>query len=136
MLGYLPALRMCCTMCRGVSIDWPTTSKILSSQPRKFFDLLSGYPFSKGLPTLNSLRDPVTVQVFKMAIAHDGIYKASLRTGSKEFKYALRDIWRNGWLHAVESKWDIRYIFASQIHRCPITHQICRLPSSRADACP
>ncbi|RAQ48713.1 hypothetical protein AFGD_010739 [Aspergillus flavus] len=102
---------------RGVSIDWPTTSKILSSQPRKFFDLLSGYPFSKGLSTLNSLRDPVTVQVFKTAIAHDGICKASLRTGSKEFKYALRDIWRNGWLHAVESKWDIRYIFASQIHR-------------------
>ncbi|KAB8271027.1 hypothetical protein BDV30DRAFT_250200 [Aspergillus minisclerotigenes] len=108
---------------RGVSIDWPTTSKILSSQPRKFFDLLSGYPFSKGLPTLNSLRDPITAQVFKTAIAHDGIYKASLRTGSKELKYALRDIWRNGWLHAVESNWDIRYIFASQIHRWYISSE-------------
>ncbi|KAE8308379.1 hypothetical protein BDV41DRAFT_568247 [Aspergillus transmontanensis] len=51
------------------------------------------------------------------AVAHDGIYKAILWTESKEFKYALRDIWRNGWLHAVESNWDIRYIFASQIHR-------------------
>ncbi|KAE8331527.1 hypothetical protein BDV39DRAFT_189902 [Aspergillus sergii] len=102
---------------KGISIDWQTTSKILSSQPRKFFDLLSGYPFTKGLPTLNSLQDPITAQVFKTAIAHDGIYKASLRTESKEYKYTLRDIWRNGWLHAVESNWDIRYIFASQIHR-------------------
>ncbi|KAB8210275.1 hypothetical protein BDV34DRAFT_209676 [Aspergillus parasiticus] len=57
------------------------------------------------------------VPVLKTAVAHDGIYKAILWTESKEFKYALRDIWRNGWLHAVESNWDIRYIFASQIHR-------------------
>ena len=32
-------------------------------------------------------------------------------------KNALENIWRNGWLHAEKSDNDVRYVFASKIHR-------------------
>ncbi|KAE8158649.1 hypothetical protein BDV40DRAFT_291661 [Aspergillus tamarii] len=103
---------------RGVSIYWRTTNKILSSQPLQFVDLRSGYPFTKGRPTSNRLRDPAASRGFKTAIANTGIYKSSLKTESKDFKHALRDIWHNRRLHAKRSSWDIHYVFASHVHRC------------------
>lgn len=104
-------------MRRGVSIDWLTTSKILFSQPLKFFQYVSGYPFTRGLPPSKILQHSATARVFKTAIACNGIYESSFETRSEELKQALRNIWSNGWLHAEKSNDDIHFIFASQIHR-------------------
>ena len=51
-----------------------------------------------------------------MAIENNGIPKSDLKSEDKEFENALNNIWRNGWLHAEESNYGVRYVFASEIH--------------------
>ncbi|PYI09961.1 hypothetical protein BO78DRAFT_435397 [Aspergillus sclerotiicarbonarius CBS 121057] len=95
----------------------PTASKILFSQPLKFFRIVRHYPFTRGLPRSNTLQRSAFARVFKAAIACNGISESSLWTESEELKDALLNICRNGWLHAEETDDDTHYIFASQIHR-------------------
>ncbi|KAL3454962.1 hypothetical protein BJX64DRAFT_273180 [Aspergillus heterothallicus] len=100
-----------------VAISWATASSILFGQPLKFFEYIKGYPFTRGLPPSVILQDHYAATVFKAAIACDGIYQSKFETKSEELKQALKMIWRSGWLHAERSDNDIRYVFASQIHR-------------------
>ncbi|KAF5865905.1 hypothetical protein ETB97_001973 [Aspergillus alliaceus] len=101
----------------GVAISWAIASNILFRQPLKFFDYIKGYPFTRGLPSSRILQEHYTATVLKAAITCDGIYGSTFETKNEELKQALKGIWRNGWLHAERSDNDIRYIFASQIHR-------------------
>ncbi|KAB8228966.1 uncharacterized protein BDW43DRAFT_322502 [Aspergillus alliaceus] len=100
-----------------VAISWAIASNILFRQPLKFFDYIKGYPFTRGLPSSRILQEHYTATVLKAAITCDGIYGSKFETKNEELKQALKGIWRNGWLHAERSDNDIRYIFASQIHR-------------------
>ena len=104
-------------MRKNISIDWQTASKLLFDQPLKLFKYISDYPFTRGLPTSIILQRSATARVFKKAIADDGIFESSFENENKELKEALQNVWRNGWLHAEESQFDIRYVFATQIHR-------------------
>lgn len=103
-------------MQENITLDWQTTSKHLFNQPLKLFNRIRDSPFTRGLPTREILQQSATARVFKKAIAEDGIVKRGVEKESEEFK-ALQDIWRNGWLHAAQSKIGVRYIFATQIHR-------------------
>ncbi|KAL4782898.1 hypothetical protein BJX76DRAFT_349047 [Aspergillus varians] len=101
----------------GVSVSWATARNILFGKPLKFFDCIKGYPFTRGLPSTKIVQEHYTATVLKAAIACDGIYESEFETKSEGLKQALKKIWRNGWLHAEGSDDDIRYVFASQIHR-------------------
>jgi hypothetical protein len=102
-------------MRRNISLDLQTTSKHLFGQPLNLFECIRGYPFTRGLPKSKILQHSATARVFKTAIACDGISEPNFK--DDELKKALENIWRNGWLHAQESNNDVRYVFASTIHR-------------------
>ncbi|KAL4936667.1 hypothetical protein BDV06DRAFT_216484 [Aspergillus oleicola] len=91
----------------GAAVSWATARSILFGQPLKFFDYIKGYPFTRGLPSSKILQEHDTATVLK----------AALPTKNGGLKQALKKIWRSGWLHAERSDNDIRYVFASQIHR-------------------
>ncbi|GMG08990.1 unnamed protein product [Aspergillus oryzae] len=94
-----------------------TPRRILFRKPLVFFNSLKVSPFGRGLPPEEILQHPSAAAVFKVAITCDGLYKSQFRTENEELKQALKWIWQNGWLHAEKSYNDIRYVFASQIHR-------------------
>jgi hypothetical protein len=101
----------------NISLDSQAISKHLFSQPLTLCKYLRGSPFTRGLPPLAILQHSITARVFKKAIAEDGIVsEANFENESEECK-VLQHIWRNGWLHAEGSGFDIRYVFATQIHR-------------------
>ena len=104
-------------MRRNISLDIQNTNKHLFSQPLYLFQHIRGTAFTRGLPKLEILQDSTTARVFKRAIADDGIPKSDFENETKGLKNALENIWRNGWLHAEKSDSDVRYIFASKIHR-------------------
>ena len=64
-----------------------------------------------------ALNDTDVVRVFKKTIADGEIVKSDFENEREELKNALEKIWRNGWLHAMKSNDDVRYIFASKDHR-------------------
>lgn len=101
----------------GSTVDWTTARRILFRKPLVFFNSLKVSPFGRGLPPEEILQHPSAAAVFKVAITCDGLYKSQFRTENEELKQALKWIWQNGWLHAEKSYNDIRYVFASQIHR-------------------
>ncbi|KAE8412341.1 hypothetical protein BDV36DRAFT_300967 [Aspergillus pseudocaelatus] len=101
----------------GSAVSWTTAKEILFRQPLAFFNSLKVSPFGRGLPPDAILQEPSAATVLKVAIASDGIYQSQFRTKNEEAKQALKWIWQNGWLHAEKSDNDIRYVFASQIHR-------------------
>ena len=104
-------------MRRNISLDLQTTSKHLFGQPLNLFERIRDYPFTRGLPKSKILQHSATARVFKTAIACDGISEPNFMDENKELKETLEKIWRNGWLHAQESNNDVRYVFASTIHR-------------------
>jgi hypothetical protein len=99
----------------NITLDWQTASKHLFDQPLKLLKCISGYPFARGVPPSRILQRSAVATVFKNAIACNGIFESSFE--NKELKKALQNIWRNGWLHAEKSNNDVRYIFATQVHR-------------------
>ena len=104
-------------MRENITLDWQTTSKHLFGQPLKLFNRIRGSPFTRGLPTREILQQSATARVFKKAIAEDGIFKSDFENENEELQNALKNVWRNGWLHAEKSNDDVRYVFASKIHR-------------------
>ena len=104
-------------MRRKVSLDSQIMRKYFFGQAPNLFKYLFGSPFTRGLPSLKVLQHDATARVFKNAIAEDGILSQSdFENESEEFK-VLKNIWRNGWLHAEQQKVSVRYVFATQIHR-------------------
>lgn len=110
------------------------------------FEYLRFTLFTRGLSSSKILQHSAVAQVFKEAIACDGILNPDFRN-DKELKVALEKIWRNGWLHTETSNNDIVYVFASKIHhwwvRIPFYFtsiayktwfQVLRLPPLRGNA--
>ncbi|KAL4961801.1 uncharacterized protein BDV14DRAFT_192003 [Aspergillus stella-maris] len=96
-------------------------TRVLQDVP-ELYDLVQNgvavsWATARSLPSSKILQEHYTATVLKAAIACDGIYEAEFETKSEGLKQALKKIWRNGWLHAEKSNNDIRYLFASQIHR-------------------
>jgi len=104
-------------MRENITLDWQTTSKHLFGQPLNLFERIRNSPFTRGLPPSKILQQSATARVFKKAIACDGIFESSFENENEEVKKALQNIWRNGWLHAEMSEYDVRYVFPSHIHR-------------------
>ena len=98
-------------------ITWSIASEALYSDPKRFFDLICGLPFARGLPPPNIIQKDGPASVLKVAIACDGIYQSRFENESAELKEALEGLWRDGWLHAERSDSDVHFVFASPVHR-------------------
>ena len=104
-------------MRRNISLDWETVRKHLFGQPQSLFECIRNTPFTRGLPPSDILQKAPTARVFKMAITCNEIFESSFKNENEESKKALENIWHNGWLHAEKSKYDVRYVFPTYIHR-------------------
>ncbi|KAL3468252.1 hypothetical protein BJX64DRAFT_247158 [Aspergillus heterothallicus] len=119
-LNRLPALYTIVRSHRPIT--WSITSKALFSDPKRFFDLICGLPFARGLPPPHIIQKYGPASVLKVAIACDGIYQSCFENESAELKEALERLWTNGWLHAEKSDGDVHFVFASQVHRWYCQH--------------
>jgi hypothetical protein len=104
-------------MRRNISLDWQIASKHFLGHPQNLFESIHNSPFTRGLPPSKILQQSATARIFKKAIAYDGIFESSFENGNEELRKTLQNIWRNGWLHAEKSEYDVRYVFPSHIHR-------------------
>jgi hypothetical protein len=117
-IAVLPGVpKLCALMRKQTPLNLQTVREHLLGQPLTFFRELGNSPFTRGLPPVNILQNTVVARIFKRAIACDGIYQSDFMKENKESKATLEKIWRNGWLHADMSNNDVRYVFASTIHR-------------------
>jgi hypothetical protein len=98
-------------MRRKISLNLQTVSEHLFAHPLKLFDYMHDSRFIRGLP-----KSVIVAKVFKKAVACNGFFASEFVNQSKELQDALHCIWGNGWLHAIKSKDDTHYIFASSIH--------------------
>jgi len=99
-----------------IPLDLQAVRKYLLNRPLKLFGYLSGSRFTRGLPQSEDLQNVAVARVLKKAITSNGIPKSALRHEDREFKQALDEAWRKGWLHAEKTRRGIRYVFASKIH--------------------
>ena len=105
-------------MRKNILLDSQTTNKHFFGEPQNLFRSIYRTPFARGLPQPQMLRRTDIAEVFKKAIAEDGIIVDPRfeQVKSNEFQ-TLQSIWRNGWLHAETSEVGVRYVFATQLHR-------------------
>ena len=84
----------------------------------------------RGLPTVDQLNVPHTARFFREALVHNYVTEETM--GSEEDKKTLNLCFKLGWLHAIESGLQDRYIFATPLHRWFVDYYLGTRPSDAA----
>jgi hypothetical protein len=77
--------------------------------------LETGCTFRRGLPETQELQVPNIAQVFRAVLCNHAVEEETFE--DPNHRKALKDCWKNGWLHATMYQKKTMYIFTTPLHR-------------------
>ncbi|CEN62326.1 hypothetical protein ASPCAL08963 [Aspergillus calidoustus] len=104
------------------SFQWPiVTQALFIDLPALFQTMHDGLGIRTGLGLPHSNDLATTWELLDLAVASNGLYLDRLDPDSKQI---LSLIWRYGWLLPQNSKFGLRFVFASPMHRWYFYHML------------